>query len=53
MLDGDPAARDFTAVWHRRDRPVAALLVGRPRELPGMRRLIQQTLEQHALETTP
>lgn len=51
-IDGDRAERDFTAVWRREDRPVAALLVGRPHELPRMRRLIQETLEHHTQETT-
>ena len=49
-IDGDPNARDFTAVWQRDGQPTAALLVGRPRELPRMRRLIQQALEHHAEE---
>ena len=44
-LDGDPSQRDFAAVWRRMGRPVAALLVGRPRELPRTRQLIQDTLE--------
>jgi NADPH-dependent 2,4-dienoyl-CoA reductase/sulfur reductase-like enzyme len=39
-IDGDPSARNFTAVFTQRDRPVAALLAGRPRALPEMRRLI-------------
>ncbi len=39
-IDGDPAARDFTAVWTARGRPVAALLVDRPHELPALRRRI-------------
>ena len=51
-LDADPAERDFTAVWRRGGRPVAALLVGRPRELPRARQLIQETLEHHAQEMT-
>ena len=37
-LDGDPAARDFAAVWQCDGRPVAALLVGRPHALPEMRK---------------
>ncbi len=40
-LDGDPGARDFTAIYARAGRPVAALLVGRPRALPRIRRLIE------------
>jgi 3-phenylpropionate/trans-cinnamate dioxygenase ferredoxin reductase subunit len=49
-IDGDPARSDFAVVWHRDDRPVAALLVGRPRELPRMRKLVQATLEHHKQE---
>jgi NADPH-dependent 2,4-dienoyl-CoA reductase/sulfur reductase-like enzyme len=41
-IDGDPAARDFTAIYTRGDRPVAALLVGRPHALPAVRRLIAE-----------
>ena len=41
-IDGDPAARDFTAIYTRGDRPVAALLVGRPQALPDARRLIAE-----------
>ncbi len=41
-IDGDPAARDFTAIYTRGDRPVAALLVGRPHALPDARRLIAE-----------
>jgi NADPH-dependent 2,4-dienoyl-CoA reductase/sulfur reductase-like enzyme len=44
-IDGDPAARDFTAIYTRGDRPVAALLVGRPHALPDVRRLITQPAE--------
>ena len=40
-IDGAPAERDFTAVYRRAGRPVAALLVGRPHALPGVRRLIE------------
>ncbi len=39
-IDGDPAERDFTALFTRRGKPVAALMAGRPRALPEMRRLI-------------
>ena len=41
-IHGDPEARDFAAVFQRGAVPVAALLVGRPRALPQMRRLIAQ-----------
>jgi len=37
-IDGDMAARDFTAVLRRGHVPVGALLVGRPAELPIWRR---------------
>jgi NADPH-dependent 2,4-dienoyl-CoA reductase/sulfur reductase-like enzyme len=40
-LDGDPATRNFTAIFSRAGRPVAALLVDRPRSLPAARKLIQ------------
>jgi NADPH-dependent 2,4-dienoyl-CoA reductase/sulfur reductase-like enzyme len=36
-IDGDPAERDFTATFTRDGEPVAALLVGRPRQLPAAR----------------
>jgi 3-phenylpropionate/trans-cinnamate dioxygenase ferredoxin reductase component len=41
-IDGEPAARNFTATFLRAGRPVAALLVGRPRLLPAFRDLIEQ-----------
>jgi hypothetical protein len=41
-IDGDPAARDFTATFTRCGRPVAGLLVGRPHALPELRRRIEQ-----------
>ncbi len=39
-IDGDPGARDATAVFLRAGMPVAALLVGRPRALPAWRRAV-------------
>ncbi len=39
-IDGDPASRDFTAIFTRAGRPVAALLVGRPGRLPEARALL-------------
>lgn len=39
-MDGDPDARDFRALLLRRGRPVGGLLVGRPRALPELRRLL-------------
>jgi 3-phenylpropionate/trans-cinnamate dioxygenase ferredoxin reductase subunit len=41
-IDGDPAQRSFTATFTRQGRPVAALLVNRPRELPAIRTQIQR-----------
>ena len=41
-IDGDPAARDFTAMYSRGGQPVAALLVGRPHALPDVRRVIAE-----------
>jgi 3-phenylpropionate/trans-cinnamate dioxygenase ferredoxin reductase component len=43
--DGSPDARDFTAVYSREGRPVAGLVVDRPRELPKLRRLITENQE--------
>ncbi len=40
-ISGDPGARDFHVLYQRGGRPVAALAVGRPRELAAMRRLIE------------
>ncbi|HWF51888.1 MAG TPA: FAD-dependent oxidoreductase [Solirubrobacteraceae bacterium] len=39
-IDGDPATRDFTATFTSSGRPVAVLLVGRPRDLPQARQMI-------------
>ncbi|HEX8741788.1 MAG TPA: FAD-dependent oxidoreductase [Thermoleophilaceae bacterium] len=36
-IDGDPAGRDFTALFHRDGVACAGLLVGRPRALPALR----------------
>ena len=44
-VDGDPAQRDASAVWTRDGQPVAALLIGRPRQMPALRRAIEQTFE--------
>jgi 3-phenylpropionate/trans-cinnamate dioxygenase ferredoxin reductase component len=41
-IDGDLAARDFTAVLSRRGALLGALLVGRPRELPNWRRRVAE-----------
>jgi NADPH-dependent 2,4-dienoyl-CoA reductase/sulfur reductase-like enzyme len=40
-IDGCPQERDFTAVFSSAGSLVGALLVGRPHELPRMRRLIE------------
>ena len=42
---GRPVARDLRAVWTRAGGPVAALLVGRPREMPALRRAIEETFQ--------
>jgi 3-phenylpropionate/trans-cinnamate dioxygenase ferredoxin reductase component len=47
-IDGRPEARDFTAVLRRRGVAVGALLVGRPRELPGWRRRLAQSHEERS-----
>ncbi|HWF71797.1 MAG TPA: FAD-dependent oxidoreductase [Solirubrobacteraceae bacterium] len=39
-IDGEPGDRDFTATFTTVGRPVAVLLVGRPRALPQARQLI-------------
>jgi 3-phenylpropionate/trans-cinnamate dioxygenase ferredoxin reductase component len=41
-LDGDPASRDFTALFRRERRTVAGLLVGRPHALPELRKHIHE-----------
>lgn len=43
-IDGDPEARSFTATFLHAGRPVAALLVDRPRSFPAARRLIEKGL---------
>jgi NADPH-dependent 2,4-dienoyl-CoA reductase/sulfur reductase-like enzyme len=42
QIDGEPAARSFTATFTRDRRVVAVLLVGRSRLLPAARKLIQK-----------
>ncbi len=42
-IEGDPAARDFTVVYERDGRPVAALSVSQPRRLADLRRQIELT----------
>jgi hypothetical protein len=41
-IDGEPEDRNFTATFIRAGRPVAALLVDRPRSLPDLRSLIEK-----------
>jgi 3-phenylpropionate/trans-cinnamate dioxygenase ferredoxin reductase component len=41
-IDGDPAARNFTAIFTRAGAAVAALLVNRPRALGAARNLIEK-----------
>jgi NADPH-dependent 2,4-dienoyl-CoA reductase/sulfur reductase-like enzyme len=41
-IDGEAEERSFTATFTRAGRPVAALLVDRPRELPTFRKLIER-----------
>ncbi len=40
-VEGDPAARDFEAVFSRGGIPVAGLAVGRPRAIPALRKRIE------------
>jgi NADPH-dependent 2,4-dienoyl-CoA reductase/sulfur reductase-like enzyme len=42
QIDGDPGRRNFTAIFSRAGRAVAALLVDRPRDLPAARKLIEK-----------
>jgi len=41
LVEGDPAGRDFEAVFVRDGRPVAGLTVGRPRAIPALRKQIE------------
>jgi 3-phenylpropionate/trans-cinnamate dioxygenase ferredoxin reductase subunit len=41
IVDGNPAARDFEAVYVRAGVPVAGLAVGRPRAIPALRKRIE------------
>ena len=47
-IDGDPDARDFTALFHRGGRVGGGLLVGRPRALPGLRKQLGQPLPERS-----
>ena len=42
FIEGDPAQRDFVAVFTRSGAPIAALAVGRPREMARWRRRIEE-----------
>jgi NADPH-dependent 2,4-dienoyl-CoA reductase/sulfur reductase-like enzyme len=44
-MDGDPEDRDFSALYSRHGRPVAAFTVERPRELVALRRLIEDGID--------
>jgi NADPH-dependent 2,4-dienoyl-CoA reductase/sulfur reductase-like enzyme len=46
-VDGDPLAGDACALFHRDGRLVGGLLVGRPRDLPALRRRLQETTLEH------
>lgn len=52
VVDGDPAARSFTAFYRRHGQPIGALACARPREFAAMRRLLGQTNGQ-PLERSP
>jgi 3-phenylpropionate/trans-cinnamate dioxygenase ferredoxin reductase component len=41
-IDGDPETRNFSAIFSRAGRAVAALLVDRPQSLPAARELIEK-----------
>jgi NADPH-dependent 2,4-dienoyl-CoA reductase/sulfur reductase-like enzyme len=43
-VDGDPATRSFTATFLKAGRPVAGLIVDRPRALPLIRNMIEKGL---------
>lgn len=50
-VDGDPAGHDFSVLYRRDERPVAALTVGRPRELLALRRRIESADEAQVSQT--
>lgn len=41
LVEGDPASRDFEAVFVREGMPVAGLTVARPRSIPALRKRIE------------
>jgi NADPH-dependent 2,4-dienoyl-CoA reductase/sulfur reductase-like enzyme len=42
QLDGDPAGRDFEAIFTQSGVPVAGLAVGRPRSIPALKKQIER-----------
>jgi NADPH-dependent 2,4-dienoyl-CoA reductase/sulfur reductase-like enzyme len=42
-IDGDLDACDFEAVWTVDGRPTAAMAVGRPRSVPGLRKMFEES----------
>ena len=46
-VEGDPVAGDACALFHRGGRLLGGLLVGRPRDLPALRRRLQETTLEH------
>lgn len=49
--DGDPDGREFSVLYRRGQRPVAAFTVGRPRELARLRRQIEAAHDSQHSET--
>jgi NADPH-dependent 2,4-dienoyl-CoA reductase/sulfur reductase-like enzyme len=43
LVEGDPAGRDFEALFTRGGIPVAGLAVGRPRAIPALKKRIEHT----------
>ena len=41
VVEGNPAERDFEAIFTRSGIPIAGLTVGRPRAIPGLKRRIE------------
>jgi 3-phenylpropionate/trans-cinnamate dioxygenase ferredoxin reductase subunit len=52
-VDGDPATADCAVTWTRAGEPVAALLIGRPRQMPAARRSIETTFQPILERTRP
>ena len=49
-LEGDPAGRDFEAVFVRGGAPIAGMTVGRPRSIPALRKRIEAGHQSGRLE---